>query len=161
MMRPQHLSPKGVRFIAGFEGFEAYPYNDPAGNATIGYGHLLHRGKVTQADRAKYPRGITTQQALLLLELDAKIAASCVLEKVHPPFMWQWRFDAICSFVYNLGCSYLDPGHEIADKLNSGYLRRGAADALLLYDRANGVVLPGLKRRREAERRLFLYGRYS
>jgi GH24 family phage-related lysozyme (muramidase) len=41
----------GLHLIAGFEGFVDRPYNDSAGNATIGYGHLIHRGPVTLADQ--------------------------------------------------------------------------------------------------------------
>ena len=35
-----------AELIARFEGFVARPYNDAAGHATIGFGHLLHRGPV-------------------------------------------------------------------------------------------------------------------
>jgi GH24 family phage-related lysozyme (muramidase) len=37
-------------FIAGFEGWRSYPYNDRAGPETIGFGYLLHRGPVTEHD---------------------------------------------------------------------------------------------------------------
>ena len=40
------LSKGGTLFIASFEGYRPTAYNDGADppNATIGYGHLLHRG---------------------------------------------------------------------------------------------------------------------
>ncbi|MGK8889980.1 glycoside hydrolase family protein [Burkholderia gladioli] len=44
--------------------------------------------------------------------------------------------------------------------LNAGD-RRGAADQFLAWNRAGGVVSLGLKRRREAERELFLTGKWS
>ncbi|MGH2902464.1 MAG: glycoside hydrolase family protein [Solirubrobacteraceae bacterium] len=39
--------------MANFEGFRETAYNDAAGHCTIGYGHLLHRGGCTAANRAK------------------------------------------------------------------------------------------------------------
>src|SRR6266536_3154469 len=95
--KPTMLSQKGARFIARFEGFVSRPYNDPGGNATIGYGHLLHHGPVTQHDRDHWGI-ITTDQGLGLLWHDAEAAAKCVLASVDPPFRLQTRFDAICSF---------------------------------------------------------------
>jgi hypothetical protein len=38
------LSQKGAAFIAHFEGLKLKLYNDPVGHATIGVGHLVHRG---------------------------------------------------------------------------------------------------------------------
>lgn len=48
------VSMKTTRFVATFEGFLTCPYNDPAGHATIGYGHLLHYGGVTKKDRKRW-----------------------------------------------------------------------------------------------------------
>lgn len=160
MNRPQHLSAKGAAFIARFEGFQSHVYNDPAGNATIGYGHLLHLGPATMQDRARWPHGISRDEALQLLRDDADHAAECILANVHPPFVFQHRFDAVCSLIFNIGCAYLEPTHTIGKALQ-GSARHGAGAAFLLYNRANGKVLPGLTARRKAERRLFLYGRYT
>ena len=38
------IDPQLVDFVAQWEGFSAKKYNDPAGNCTAGYGHLLHLG---------------------------------------------------------------------------------------------------------------------
>ncbi len=48
------VSLKTTRFVASFEGFLSCPYADPAGHATIGYGHLLHYGPPTRKDRKKW-----------------------------------------------------------------------------------------------------------
>ncbi len=155
----RHTSKAGVAFIAGWEGFSAVPYNDAAGNATIGYGHLLHAGKVTQADRAKWGT-ITRDKARDLLAGDLLIAERCVDANVRPPFSFQWRFDALVSFVFNVGCGALERS-TLLRLLNSGRLRKGAADELLKWDYAGGQQLPGLLARRKAERALFLHRRYG
>ena len=152
-MNPNHTSPKGVQFIAGWEGFAAYPYNDAGDNATIGYGHLLHLGPVNAADRKAYPDGLTRDQALVVLSHDVKDAEACVLRYVKPPFTLQRRFDAIVSFVYNVGCGAFSTSH-LLELLNAGYMRRGAGAEMLKWDHAGGRELPGLLNRRKAERAL-------
>src|SRR6266516_1037831 len=149
-IRPHRLSKKGAEFIAGFEGFVDHPYNDPAGNSTIGYGHLIHIGRVKPSDLSAWGY-ITHDQAIGLLLSDAQDAADAVLGAVRPSFLFQWRFDALVSFVYNLGPGILGPNWAIIHHLNSGKLRRGAANALLLYDSVAGQRVPGLTRRRNAE----------
>ena len=67
ILRPKHLSKAGAAFIGAFEGLRLTPYNDAAGHATVGYGHLLHYGPVTQHDLDKY-RGFTTGEAVALLQ---------------------------------------------------------------------------------------------
>ena len=39
-----NTSPAGLNLIKQSEGLRLVPYNDAVGNATVGYGHLLHRG---------------------------------------------------------------------------------------------------------------------
>ena len=49
------VSAHGLELIANFEGYEANLYNDAAGHATIGVGHLLHHGPYTTTDRRRFP----------------------------------------------------------------------------------------------------------
>ena len=65
----------------------------------------------------------------------------------------QNQFDALCSFVWNLGPGSM--GWDVGRECKAGNFQ-GAADCMLEYDRAGGVVLAGLVRRRQAERALFL-----
>lgn len=76
----------------------------------------------------------------------------------------QCQFDALVSFAYNVG-SDID-ADTIAEglgdstllrKFNAGDIR-GAADQFLSWDRAGGKSMWGLRRRRAAERVLFLGG---
>lgn len=63
---------------------------------------------------------------------------------------------AFISGAYNFG-SGLFCHSSIVRRLNAGDYR-GACDALLAFDRAGGVEVRGLKRRREAERNLCIEG---
>ena len=150
-----HLSPEGAKFIAQFEGFSAHWYRDPVGVRTIGYGHTgpLPKG---------FTAPLTKRAALKLLIHDAERVAAVVRE-VRPRVSRQSRFDALVSFGYNLGPGYfLDRRTSIGKALALAPAKRvkAVAAAILLYDHAGGKVLPGLKRRREAEAKLWTSGRY-
>ena len=155
---PRKLSKKGAEFIARYEGFVPYPYNDAAGHATIGYGHLLHHGPVTDADRKHWGR-ITREEGLALLRKDAQTAADAIYRLVRPRIMSQSRFDALVSFVYNVGVGAFEKS-TLLKRLNSGRARTGAHAEFLKWDKAGGRILVGLQRRRTAEARLFATGEY-
>lgn len=165
------LSDRGLRFIARFEGYRRYPYNDPAGHATIGYGHLLHLGNVTAADRGRYPNGLDVAQALELLRRDAAIAVRGVQQLVTRP-LGSGQFDALCSFAFNCGVGGLahstllrDVNRWIAKPPSTPEERRLASKTItadfLRWTHAGGVELPGLVRRRRDEARLYLQGDYG
>lgn len=148
-----------AEFIAGFEGGQSrdglfHPYFDRLGRIwTIGFGHTEG---VTARSK---PLTLKQAQALLLKDLNSKYAPA-VDRQLHAyhvrKLISQNAFDALVSFAYNLGPGELGPSHTIGQKLQAHDLH-GAADAILLYDRAaNGSRPPGLTRRRHAERALFL-----
>ena len=64
------------------------------------------------------------------------------------------RQKALLSFTYNVGEGNLQKS-SVRRYLNAGDVQRGC-DAFLLYTKANGKVLKGLVKRREAERKLCL-----
>jgi len=164
------LSSKGAAFIGAFEGFRSQCYDDAAGNCTIGFGHLIHAGHTTAADRAKWGT-ITRARGLELLLADSANAAAAVRDHIHVPLQ-QGQFDALVSLAYNCGAGVV-PG--VADVINSRprYLypkptqeglaqyRSHVLSTLLAYDHAGGVELAGLKRRRQAEFVLFDTGHYT
>jgi len=154
-------SPRGIALIVAFEGYSPAPYDDPVGFATVGYGHLLGRRPVEDADRrARWVAGqasagrLTEPEARRLLAAD--LAASCepAVDALGVP-LTQPRFDALVSFVYNLGPGAIGPTTGIGRALRA-HDWSAAADQLLRWDEAGGAVLPGLARRRAAERALFL-----
>lgn len=95
----KQASKRIVEFISSFEGFEAKPYIDIAGHATIGFGATYYqdRRKVKMSDPP-----ITLQCALDLkefhIEEKEKVVRSLVKSNIN-----QNQFDALVSWVYNLG----------------------------------------------------------
>jgi lysozyme len=142
-----NISKAGLALIESFEGFSATPYRDSVGVLTIGYG-------TTQADVDPLPTHLTQPQAeqLLARMVDRKYGAA--INELGLPLN-QHQFDATCSFTYNLGPGVLEPGYSFGRALRA-HEWQAAADAMLAYDHAGGQVLPGLSRRRQEERALFL-----
>lgn len=140
------ISTQGLALIQQSEGFRPAVYKDTSGIPTIGYGHRLEPGE-------SFPNGITRPQAAALLERDATAAEAAVTRLVRVP-LTQSQFDALVDFVYNLGASRLAASTLLRD-LNAGHYILAAAQ-ILLWDHSGDEVSPGLKRRREAECRLFL-----
>ena len=93
------ISPRGLSLLKQFEGCILVPYKDAAGLYTIGYGHLIADGK-TLPDSAKYK--ITQKQADLLLKYDV-IPREKAVERLCAVPLSQNEFDALVSFVFNLG----------------------------------------------------------
>ena len=130
----------GIKLITSFEGCRLTAYKCPAGVWTIGYGHT--RG-------VQQGQTITKAQAARLLAEDLERYEDNV-NKYYDRYRWsQNEFDALVSFAYNVGS---------IDKLTAGGTRsrQEIADKMLLYNKANGKVLAGLTRRRQAERELFV-----
>jgi len=66
----------------------------------------------------------------------------------------QSSFDALVSFAFNVGLGNLQRS-TVRARANRGDWE-GAAEALMMWTRGGGRVLPGLVRRRQAEREMFL-----
>jgi lysozyme len=165
-MEKRTTSPAGVAKIAGFEGCKLSAYRDASTPPvwTVGYGHT--GPGVTQG------LTITQARAEQLLASDLLTFEASVTGWVAVPLN-QYQFDALVSFCYNVGPGapgvrdglvWLkardangQPQHStLLRKLNrSDYL--GCADEFPKWVRAGGAeVLPGLVKRRAAERTLFL-----
>jgi lysozyme len=155
---PSQLSDAGAQFIGHFEGFRANLYNDAAGNCTIGYGHLVHSGPCNGSEPAEFKRGLSQQEAEELLRRDAQTAADAVRRFVHVP-LDQAQFDALVSFVYNLGAGAFEGSTLLRDLNARDYA--AVPGQLEEWTHAGGRVLPGLVARRQAEARLFTTGKYS
>ena len=131
------------------EGYSSTVYPCPAGKPTIGYGH-----KIRPTDKLDPP--ISQARALSLLIADLapiEIYLTGVL-----PGIPQCQFDALCSFIENLGLGDFEDS-TLFEKLKAGDVA-GAADEFprWVHAEVDGVktVLPGLVSRRAAERALFL-----
>ena len=141
-------SDRGVALIKAHEGLRLTAYTDPVGVWTIGYGHT------TTAGPPKVERGmkITDAGADAILRQDLAKFEGYVSSAVKVPLN-QNEFDALVSFTFNLGPGNLRSS-TLLKKLNAGD-RAGAADEFLKWTKAGGKTLPGLVKRREAERALF------
>ncbi|MGL6337693.1 MAG: glycoside hydrolase family protein, partial [Waterburya sp.] len=156
------VSSKGLKFIGNFEGFYPNLYNDPAGNATIGYGHLVHLGGINGSEPVEFRNGITNDRALELLQQDANIAVQAVKDLVKVTLN-QAQFDALVSFTFNLGRGNLAISDLLARLNNNEY--DSVPYELSRWNKAaiGGVLqpLPGLTRRRNEEGILFQNGIYT
>lgn len=148
------LSTRGAQFIGRFEGFRSTPYNDAAGNATIGFGHLIRYGNVTAHDVAEWGT-ITEAEGLSLLERDAAAALAAVEQHITRPLV-QHEYDALTSFAYNCGGAALAGSVGVAVNAH-----QDPTDSLEQWDHAGHTVLEGLLNRRKAEARLFTHGDYG
>lgn len=140
----QVTSPQGLESIKQHEGMKFKAYQDPVGIWTIGFGHT---GNVKPGDK------ITPEQAHELLVKDVATAERCVRQNVTVS-LTQGQFDALVSFTFNLGCGRLRTSTMLR-LLNEGDYE-GAAEQLPRWNKAGGKVWPGLVRRREDERQMFL-----
>jgi GH24 family phage-related lysozyme (muramidase) len=136
-----------ARFVAAFEGFVPCPYADPAGHATIGYGHLLHYGPPTKADRRKWGC-LTRAEGLALLKKDLRYYESEVLRRLRGAVVTPAMITALTSFAFNLGPGALDfmkgrPGRSQNTHI-AAHMRKGnyykAGRQLLLFD---GIIVGG------------------
>ena len=140
------VSDEGLLFISKWEGEILHEYDDVVGKRTIGIGHLLLRGE-------SFPNGISHEQALDILRSDIAIAEKAVNDLVNVEIS-QNAFNALCSFVFNLGSDALRKS-TLLTYLNAGCFIN-AADEFPKWCKAGGVANTGLLNRRKSERLLFL-----
>lgn len=139
------LSPEGLNAIAMREGFSATRYRDADGYS-IGFGHFIKAG-----ERFDEPMNDATARTLLLQ--DAGNAADAVRAYVKVPLS-QNEFDALVSFVYNVGAGAFK-NSTLLRELNLGDYS-GAAQQFDRWNKSQGQVLPALVARREQEKNQFL-----
>ncbi|GLO14708.1 lysozyme [Pseudomonas putida] len=137
-------SQRGLSLIKSFEGLRLQAYQDSVGVWTIGYG-------ATRSVKAGMK--ISKEQAERMLLNDVKRFEPEVERLITSPLN-QNQWDALMSFTYNLGAANLESS-TLRRLLNAGSYP-AAADQLPRWNKAGGKVLPGLVRRRAAERELFL-----
>jgi lysozyme len=148
------LSERGAGFIGRFEGWRDTPYNDVANNATIGYGHLIHSGPVTNHDKTEW--GTLSQAAgIHLLQRDASVALAAIEHYVTRDLQQHER-DALASFAFNCGGGALNG--SVGHAVNAG---QDPTSALEQWDHAGGQVVQGLLRRRQEEAKLYTAGDYG
>ncbi len=160
------LNHAGYDLIMSHEGLKLQAYLCPAGKPTIGYGHT----ESVTMKHVREGRRITEHEAQAILSYDIDNAEEIVRKHVTRQLN-ENQFAALVSFVFNLG-----PGKE---GVKDGFvtLKNGKPSSLLRHVNAGqfhsaakefakwttGVApngqrkeFPGLVKRRESERKLFL-----
>lgn len=138
------VTENGLDLIKRFESLRLTAYKPtPVDVWTIGYGHT--KG-VKEFDTC------SIQQANAWLLEDCSDAVNCVNHHVTAGIN-QNQFDALVSWTFNLGGGHLQES-TLLRKLNAGDFS-GAAEEILKWDKQKGKVLPGLTKRRQAEKALF------
>lgn len=133
------------KLIAQFEGCKLKAYKCPAGIWTIGYGDTegVKQGDVWTQEKAD------AQLVKKIEQFKKGVLSKCpVLSK------FQYRLAACISLAYNIGLGNFNKS-SVARYTNRGEYR-AAADAFGMWVRAGGKVLPGLVKRRQAEKEVFM-----
>jgi len=153
-MHPTSTSKAGLDLVKKFEGLHRVgddgmvrSYRCPAGRWTIGYGH-------TKGVRSG--QKITPQQADEFLAEDVEWCEDAIHRHVSVPLS-QLQFDALVSFVFNLGEGNF-ASSTLLKVLNRGDYQ-GVPEQIMRWNKArvDGVLtaLRGLTRRRSAEAAMF------
>lgn len=140
------ISAKGLDLIKRFEGCRLTSYKDVGGVWTVGWGttgpHVGPDLTITQAQADTWLQEHVDQFSARVTNL-VKVSVN------------QNQFDALVSFTYNVGVSAFQRS-TLLRLLNDGAESSIVASEFLRWTKVDGKIIEGLKRRREAERELFL-----
>lgn len=144
------LNSEGYRLITKFEGFSSKPYLCPAKIPTIGYGNTYYTNgkKVTLLDKP-----ITESEAFEMFKEIADKFADKVSKLVTYPIN-QNQFNSLVSICYNIGVAAFQLS-TLLKMVNENANNPKIKDQFLRWDKAGGVVVRGLKLRRNEE--AFIY----
>lgn len=148
MIRP---SKNAIEFIKKFEGCRLEAYQDVGGVWTIGYGStgpgIMEGLTISQKTAEGMLLGHVNDLGLQLVDI--------LKSKVY--YVNQQQFDALTSFVYNIGIGAFKKSHmcELLSKGDSKSLEL-AAQEFPRWDKVKGQPDVGLMARRKAEQELFL-----
>jgi len=141
------ISFNGKKLIQELEGFKGTAYLDTGGVWTVGYGTTKIDGKPVEAGQT-----CTETQAQQWLDEDLAWAQTAV-NKLVKYVLKQSMFDALVSFVYNVGENAFARS-TMLQMLNSGQYEPAARQFdKWVYD--NGKLVKGLVSRRREERSVF------
>ena len=164
------LSHAGAELMHRYEGCRNRPYLCPAHIWTIGYGHVLYQQQIRLPMVKKEGESVQIRKEFPLAEGDNRVWSKeeinqlfatdvatferGVLRLVPAVAGKQGAFDALVSFAFNAGLGNLQRS-QIRMRANRGDWQ-GAGEALMDWTKGGGKVLPGLVKRREAERAMLL-----
>ena len=154
------ISARGIQLIKHWEGVRYRPYTCSARLFTIGVGHVLYpvQGRLPLDQRDAYPLAPEDNRTFSKAEVDGLLSADLQrfevgVSRLFPMVLTQNQNDALVSFAFNLGLGGLQRS-TLRQKVLRG--EPEAADEFLKFVRGGGKILPGLVKRRNDERALFL-----
>lgn len=146
------VSDIAVNLIKEFEGFKDYAYIDTDGTPVIGYGLSRIAGQAVQIGDRISPAEAETALNDHLQEIQRE------LDQIVKVSLNERQLSALASISFNVGINSIKTSTLIRKVNAKDYA--GAANEFLRWDKANLrgrlVQMPGLARRRQAERQLFL-----
>ena len=150
-------SDQGVEMIKTFEGFVKWPQMDN-GQWTVGYGTGVSGSRLEYFNQ----NGITQAQATELLKeyLGSFEKSVNSFIDTHSLKLNQQQFDALVSFTYNLGPSWMQSGTFRTAVIN-GTKGNDFIYAMAQFGKAGGSPVGGLIERRLCEANLYLNGVYG
>jgi lysozyme len=147
--------------IKHHEGVRYKPYRCPARLWTIGVGHVLYpiQGRLPLDQRDSYSLHPEHNRTFSKDEVDGILSADLQrfeagITKLFPMVLTQGQNDALVSFGFNLGLGGVQRS-TLRQKVLRGEIEE-ASNEFLKFTRGGGKILPGLVKRRQDERSLFL-----
>lgn len=143
------ISEKGYALIRELEGFKADAYLDTGGVWTIGFGTI----KYPDGTRVRKGDTCTRGQAEVWLKNDSAWVDAC-LDRTVKTKLNQNQFDALASFVYNIGESAFVKSTMLTLLNQNSFTAAASQFDRWVFD--NGKRVQGLVNRRLKEKALFL-----
>ena len=147
--------------IKHHEGVRFKPYRCPAKLWTIGVGHVLYpaQGALPLDQRDAFQLKPEHNRTFSKDEVDGILSADLQrfeagITKLFPMVLTPGQNDALVSFAFNLGLGGVQRS-TLRQKVLRGEIEE-ASNEFLKFTRGGGKILPGLVKRRQDERSLFL-----
>lgn len=152
------LSQSGYRLISRLEGVRENMYDDGYGNDTIGIGHVVrHPDYILES-----VTGLPTDDIATLNEEEIKLL---FLHDINPTIDYLStlnsdltisQIDALVSFIFNIGLPEFKTSSSTNKSIQANNYRKAADDMLLYIDIGTQIRVPGLIKRRNIERLIFM-----
>ena len=147
--------------IKHHEGVRYKPYRCPAKLWTIGVGHVLYpaQGALPLDQRDAFQLKPEHNRTFSKEEVDGILSADLQrfeagITKLFPMVLTPGQNDALVSFAFNLGLGGVQRS-TLRQKVLRGEIEE-ASNEFLKFTKGGGKILPGLVKRRQDERSLFL-----
>lgn len=146
------VSDEGLDFLIRHEGKVSKLYNDSEGHATIGVGHLVHRGPIDGSEPDNFKRGLSPDEIMDLLRVDIGRFEAAVTAGITSRLN-QYQYDALVSFCFNIGTGGFQ-GSGALKKLNAKKYSEVPAEMM------KWIKPAAITGRRSDEAKLFRTGQY-